>query len=193
MIRNLALAVMLLPLSACVSLGGAEAPASLLTLTSDRMVASGALTEGAMASAIIVDEPEAERRLDVPRIPVQVNDSSIAYVKDAIWVDKPTRLIRQLLIETLSARTGRLVVNGTEAAGANGPRLSGQLVEFGVDAATNEAVMIFDAVRRDGDGKISKRRFEARESVSVIEAGPVGAALNRNANKVAAAVAEWMG
>lgn len=192
MIRNLALACLMLPLAACVSLGGGEPPASLLTLTPDRMVAAGTLTEGAMASAIIIDEPEAERRLDVPRIPVQVNDSSIAYVKEAVWVDKPTRLFRQMLIETLSARTGRLVVNGTEAAGANGPRLSGQLVEFGVDAATNEAVMIYDAVRRDGDGKIAKRRFEAREAVSVIEAGPVGAALNRNANKVAAAVAEWM-
>jgi cholesterol transport system auxiliary component len=63
---------------------------------------------------------------------------------------------------------------------------------MGYDAASSSAVVRFDAVRIDREGKVTTRRFEARETGVVAEAKAVGAALNVAANRVAAEVADWV-
>lgn len=181
-----------LALGACVSFGG-KAPPSLLVLTASNSVANGTAKSGASSDALIVLLPEAPRTLDTNRVPVQIGDSSIAYLKDAVWADKPSRLMQSLLMETIAAKTGRLVLNETDAGGKATQYLSGGLIAFGVDASTLEAVVVYDAVKLVRGVSVDKKRFEVRRPVTAVEAGPAGIALNEAANEVAVQVSDWIG
>jgi cholesterol transport system auxiliary component len=185
-------ATLALSLGACVSFGG-KAPPSLLVLTPVNSVANGTTKSGASADALIVLLPEASRSLDTNRVPVQIDDSSIAYLKNAVWADKPSRLMQALLMETIAAKTGRLVLNETDAGGKASQYLSGGLLAFGIDAASSEAVVIYDAVKLVRGQSVEKKRFEARQLVTAVEAAPAGVALNAAANDVAAQVSDWIG
>ncbi len=178
-------------LSSCLSFGP-KVPATLFDLTPDAAAAPGSGTSGTLESAILVLEPEAEQRLDVTRVPVQIDDANVAYVKDAMWIERPARLFQRLVAETLRARGTRLVLD-TDPGTGNTLRLSGRLLDMGYDARTSEAVVRFDAVRTQPGGRIDTRRFEAR--VPGIESKPaqLGPALDQAANQVAAQVAEWVG
>jgi cholesterol transport system auxiliary component len=187
--RLLALPV-ILSLGACVSFE-TKAPPSMLVLTADNSVTAGAARTASATDALVIHTPEVPRKLDTNRVPVQIDASSIAYVKDAFWADKPARLMQQLLSETVSAKTGHLVLSEVNAGGKAARFISGSLLEFGVDAATNEAVVVFDAVKITRGNPTEKRRFEARRPVAAVEATPVGAALNEAANDVALQIAEW--
>ncbi len=192
-LKNAMLAsAMAFTLGACVSFG-AKAPPSLLVLTANNAVANGTAKSGASSEALIVLLPEAPRKLDSNRVPVQIDDSSIAYLKDAFWADKPSRLMQLLLMETIAAKTGRLVLNETDAGGKATQYLSGSLLEFGIDAAASEAVIVYDAVKLVRGQAVEKKRFEARRPVSTVEPGPSGSALNEAANDVAAQVSVWIG
>lgn len=180
-----------LSLGACVSFGG-KAPPSLLVLTAANSVANGTAKSGASSEALIVLLPEAPRKLDSNRVPVQIDDSNIAYLKDAVWADKPSRLMQLLLMETIAAKSGRLILNETDAGGKATQYLSGSLLEFGVDASASEAVVVYDAVKLVRGQTIEKKRFEARRPVTTVEPGPAGIALNAAANDVAVQVSDWI-
>ncbi len=190
--RPLLLALGCLALSSCVSFGGAKAPPSLLILTPAAKLADGVVKSGLQKEALIVLVPVAPRKLDINRIPVQIDASSIAYVKAAYWADKPARLIQSLLSETIAAKTGRLILDETDAGGQAGSFLSGSLLEFGIDARSNEAVVIYDAVWQERGKAVAKRRFEARSPVGAIDADKAGVALNSAANDVAGEIADWL-
>ncbi len=179
-------------LAGCISFG-AKPPASLLSLTPARTVAAGTAINGDVANAIAVAEPEAPMKLTNTRVPVQVDDTQIAYVKDAVWVDKPTRLFRRLLGETIRAKGNRLVIDNDDAALTPKNQLRGTLIDFGYDARTASAVVTFDAVRDVNGTQVMTRRFSASVPGVTAEAGPVGAALNQAANEVASQVADWVG
>ncbi len=179
-------------LAACVSFG-AKAPPSLLILTATNGVQGGAVQSGATSDALIILLPEVPQKINTNRVPVQIDDSSIAYLKDAVWADKPARMMQLLLMETVSAKTGRLVLNEADAGGKAQQFLTGSLIEFGVDASTMEALVVYDAVKLVRGQVVEKRRFEARAPITSIEAAPAGAALNRAANNVATEVAAWVG
>jgi cholesterol transport system auxiliary component len=181
----------LLTLSACVSFGG-KAPISMLTLKADATVAAGTNKSGMAKDALVVLIPDVPRKLDTNRVPVSIDAGNIAYLKDSVWADKPAVLMQQLLSETLTAKNGTFILNQVETAGKAENYLSGQLVEFGIDASTMEAVALFDAVRIRKGVPIEKRRFEAREGLSKIEPAQASEALNGAANKVASAVADWL-
>lgn len=181
-----------LSLGACVSFG-AKAPPSMLVLTSTSSVTSGTIRSAAANEALVVLMPQSPRKLETNRLPVQIDDSSIAYLKDAVWADKPARLMQLLLMETIASKSGRLVLNEVDTGGKGQQFLSGSLLEFGVDAASMEAVVVYDAVKLVRGQVVEKRRFEAKKSVTVMEAAPVGAALNDAANDVAGQIADWIG
>lgn len=183
---------LLIILGACVSFGG-KAPVSMLVLTSDNVVAAGAARSAAVADALVIQIPQVPRKLDNNRVPVQIDASSIAYLKDAFWADKPARLMQMLLVETVSAKSGNLVLNEVDAGGKATRYLSGSLLEFGIDATTNEAVVVYDMVKMIRGSATEKRRFEARRPVNAIAPAPAGAALNAAANDVASQIAEWAG
>ena len=178
-------------LAGCISFGE-DPPPSLLTLTPTLSAPAGSGTQANSGSAIAVIEPGAPQKLNVTRVPVQIDDSEIAYLKDAVWVEKPARLFQRLLAETIRTRSGRVVVDGEDPAVATTMQLHGTLREFGYDAATSAVVVRFDAIRGGAGDTITTRRFEATVP-AVAEAGSVGRALNDAANDVAGQVAEWIG
>ena len=179
-------------LAGCISFG-AKPPESLLSLTPASSVAAGTAINGDVANAIAVLVPDAPARLDVTRVPVQVDDTQIAYVKDAVWVDKPARLFRRLLGETIRAKGNRLVIDNDDAALTPKNQLRGTLVDFGYDGRTSSVVVTYDAVRDVNGTQVMTRRFSATVPGVTPEAGPVGAALNQAANQVASQVADWVG
>lgn len=192
--KKLALLAPLLALAlpGCISIGS-EPPEQLLTLTPSAMVPAGEVAEGNARTALAVMTPSVTQRLNVPRIPVSTSDSSLAYLADAHWVEKPAQLFRHVLVETIRAEGKRFVVQGGELEYAATTQLTGQLAEMGYDSLSGSVIVRYDAMLALPDGTIRTRRFE--ESVSGIAAEPaaVGEALNDAANAVAADVAEWVG
>ena len=181
-------------LSGCIGLGG-KTPPFLLTLDPEAEPQAGAARTAAEASTLTILIPTAPQKLRTTRIPVQQDDASVTYVKDAQWVEAPSRLFQRLVSETVAARTSRVVLDEGQYLTAPGEQLAGQLMEFGVDARTNEVVVAYQAMLVAAGGKtVTQRRFEAREPIGgKVEAKPVGEALTRAANKVAVDVAGWLG
>jgi cholesterol transport system auxiliary component len=182
-----------LPLSACISFG-AKPPPSLLTLTAAaaRSVNSG-ITVNA-DQAIGVGVPMVPQAIATTRVPVSVNATAIAYVENAIWVEAPARLFQRLLSETITAKTGKTVLDPKQTALLPAMQLNGQLLRFGIDETSSDAVIIYDAVlTRDAGKTVMTRRFEARSKAATITAKPVGEALNLAANQIAGDIATWVG
>ena len=182
-----------LPLAACISFG-AKPPPSLLTIDTTAKVAIGETRSSASSATISIGVPSVPQELSTARVPVHSGGIAVAYLKDAQWVEVPSRLFARLLVDTISVRTGRVVLGARQSQIDPGAQLTGDLRTFGVDAGTNEAVVTFDAALLRGDKPaFEKRRFEVRVPVSKIEPEPVGAALSQAANQVAAQVADWVG
>ena len=178
-------------LAGCISIGE-DPPPALLTLTPDAQIEPGTGPGGEATGALTVMQPEVPGSLSVTRVPVQVDASTIAYLKDAVWVDRPAKLFQTLLVSTLRQRTGRLVLDDVESRAATDIMLRGTLRDFGYDARTGAAVVTFDAIRERG-GRLETRRFTVSIPGVPAEAGPVGSALNEAANRVALDVADWIG
>lgn len=192
--RNAVIATGLtLALSGCISFGG-KPPPTLYSLTPASTAPSGTTISGRLSDAIVVMDPETDQRLAVLRVPVQVDDSNVAYLKNAQWIARPARLFRGLLAETLRAKGSRLVLEGDETEAQGRLRLSGRLRDMGYDARNQSVVVRFDAMKQAGaNGAIEVKRFEAVEPGIGAKPELVGPALNRAANSVAAQVADWVG
>ena len=181
-----------LALSGCLSLGK-DPPDSLLNLTPTRQAAAGTGSTGTAENALAILELQAPQKLNVTRVPVTTSDSSLAYLKDAEWVEKPARLFGRLLADTVRAKGNRLLVGGTDLEFTAASKLSGTLSAMEYDAATGSAIVRFDAVLIGNDSNVTTRRFEATVPGVTPEAQAVGIALNQAANQVANDVAEWVG
>ena len=179
-------------LSGCISFGE-DPPEQLLTLTPQSRIEAGADREGSIGAALAVMEPTTSQRLNVNRVPVSTTDSSLAYLQNAFWVEKPAKLFRSVLAETIRSGGKRFVVDGGDIIYAAPVQLTGELVEMGYDAPSSSAVVVFDAMLMDASGALRTQRFEHRVEGVRAEALDVGRALNEAANAVAADVAEWVG
>lgn len=189
--KRMTASVALLALAGCVSFGG-KVPDQLISLTPQTMAPAGDIGSGQVGQEIIVLDPDTDRRLDVARVPVQINNSAIAYIEGAQWVEKPARQFRRLLAETIRAKTGRIVVEGADFDASGKTVVSGRLIDMGYDARDLAVVVRYDAILEAGDGAIRSRRFEARVPGVTAQAAPVGAALNEAANDIAGQVADWV-
>lgn len=191
--RPVLLAVPLaLALTGCISLGG-DPPASLLTLSSAATAPAGpGVAAGAERPVIAVMAFDTPAKLDVIRVPVAVSDTELAYLKEAFWVEKPARLFRRLVGETIRSRGQAMVIDGDDTTTLATVTLQGTLIDMGYDAQTSSAVVRFDAVRIAKDGTVTTRRFEAKETGVVAETRAVGAALNVAANRIAKDIADWV-
>ena len=190
--RNFAALAALALLGGCISLGG-KAPKLLIGLTSDKAPVAGALPGGKIGDALVVLDPQVDRRLDVLRIAVQVDASQIAYLKDASWVERPARLMRHLLAETIRAKGLHLVLEASDDVTGSKQTLAGRLIDMGYDARSQSVVVRYDAMRSNAKGLIEARRFEAVVPGVSANGPAVAAALNRAANDVAGQVADWVG
>ena len=182
-----------LPLAGCISFG-ATPPDTLMKLEATTQVPVGQVQNSATAKSIVIGVPVTPQSLATQRVPVATSATSVAYVKDAQWTEPPSRLFARVVSDTVSARTGRVVLSPVQAVAEANDDLEGELRTFGLDAATREAVVTFDgALQRAGQPATEKRRFEARVPVTAIDAASTGPALNQAANQVAAEVADWIG
>lgn len=189
--RKLAVLAPALLLAGCLSFGS-EPPDSLLTLTPSATAPAGTGGSSASGSAIALVEFQAPAAIDVTRVPVQVSDTEIAYLKEAVWVEKPARLFRRLIAETIRTRSNRVVVDGDDPGALASNRLTGTLRQFGYDARTGSVVVVFDAVRPGEGSAVETRRFEATVPGVAADVRSVGPALNSAANDVAGQVADWV-
>ncbi len=195
--KRLLVPLLTLALTGCVNIGS-KPPGTLLSLTADAAPAVGTGASGKLSDALVVLEPEADAAVTVLRVPVQIDDAQIAYVKGTMWVERPSRQFQHLLAETLRTRGQRLVVEGgikraDDAGTGSGLRLGGRLLMLGFDARTRNAVVRFDGLKLTGGGKIETKRFEARVPGVKPDGASLGPALNEAANKVAGEVADWVG
>lgn len=183
----------LLPLAAC--LGGGSAPDQLYTLTSAEARPAGAPRTAGQGEAITVTVPTLPQALRTTRIPVYVNDTTIQYLTEAVWVENPGALFARVLGETISARTGRVVLDPSQYSNDPGSRINGTLVKFGLDPNAMQVVIVYDAVlaRSGASGGIVTNRFEARLPVAEATPAAVAPALNQATNQLAAEVAAWIG
>ncbi len=190
---RVALAAMALSglLAGCVSFGP-KPPETLLTMQANNAAPAGTVVDGRPQAALAVFEPTAPRKLDVTRVPVSVSDSSLAYLTDAQWVEKPSRLFQRLLAETIRTKDGRLVIDSGDMQYTAASRLSGQLIDLGYDASARNVVMRYDAVQTMPDGSLRTRRFESVIPNIEPNVASVGPALNQAANAVAGEVAAWV-
>lgn len=180
-------------LSGCISFAP-KPPPQLLTITSNAPFPAGQGQSSATQPTIIIQVPVVSQALAGTRIPVQINDTSIAYVAKAQWVEPPARLFARLLSDTMTSRTGRVVLSVSQFRADPGARLSGELRSFGIDGTTKHAVVAFDgSLMRDDKNVIEKQRFSASVPVGTVDATSSAAALNQAANQVAAQVADWVG
>ncbi len=179
-------------LAGCISFG-AKPPPSLLTLQPATAPPIGQVQTASAGSTITIAVPSVPQEIAGLRVPVRSGATSVAYLKDALWVEAPNRLFARLVADTVTTRTGRVVI-GSRTLTDPGAALTGELRSFGVDADDGSAVVTFDAalVRQSG-AAIEKRRFEARVPTGTVTAVPVGVALNQAANQVAGEVADWVG
>lgn len=178
-------------LSGCVSLGGAEPPASLLTLTAEVAAPAGSAISTSSRDAIALHDLAVPAEIDVLRVPVRIDAANMAYLKDALWVERPGQLLRRLLAETIRVRTERVVLGGSDPLARGALQLRGQVQEFGYDAARSAVVVRIDAMLVGADGSVKQQRFEAVEPGVLAQPAPVSAALNRAANDVARQIADW--
>lgn len=190
-LSGLATAAALL-LSGCVSFGS-KPPPQLLTLTAESRVAAGQSLRNEGMPSLAVMLPEVPRTLATTRVPVQVDATSVAYVKKAQWTEAPRDLFQSLLSETIAADGALFVIEEDQYGLRPDRRLSGDLMDFGIDARSREAVVTYDAVLTASDGGVAvRRRFTARVPVSDISAKRIGPPLSAAANKVAQEVAAWV-
>lgn len=184
---------LILTLPGCISFGG-KPPAQLLSLDAAQKVAPGTVRSAASGTSITVADPEAPKLLDTVRVPVRTTPTSLAYVTDVQWADTPRHLFQRLLSETIAATSNRIVLDPGQYSADAGQRLMGELVEFGLDEASNSAIVTFDAILAGPGGTaITRQRFTASVPVGAkITATSVGAPLNSAANKVATDVAAWL-
>ncbi|MDG2002528.1 MAG: ABC-type transport auxiliary lipoprotein family protein [Novosphingobium sp.] len=179
-------------LAGCISFG-AKLPDQLINLTAQASAPAGEMAASSGAQAIVVRDPETSRMLDVTRVPVQVDASTVAYLEDAVWVERPARLFRAVLAETIRAKGGRMVIEQSDVDMAGKQVLSGRLLFLGYDARDQAVVLRYDALLEASDGEVKTRRFESVIPGIPAEATAVAPALNEAANEVAADVAEWVG
>lgn len=191
MFKTPLLLALALTLPGCLGLGG-KPPPTLFAMTAANAVPAGTVTSGDPRTAIMVMEPETDQRLATVRVPVQIDDTNVAYVKNAAWVERPARLFRALLAETLRGKTNALVLEDSQAAANVGVRIAGRLIDMGYDARSSSVVVRFEAIRSGPTGTVTTKRFESIVPGIVAKPEFVGPALNRAANDVAGQVAAWV-
>ena len=189
--RPLAVAVLALSLTACF--GGKKVPPTLLTLNSSAPLPASIARTAAAGEALTIDVPVISKELNTTRIPALVGPTAVAYIEDLQWVESPDKLFQDLLQETVTRTTSRVVLDPRQAALDPGLTLTGTLSRFGYDTQAGAVVVRYDgALSTAGGTRVETRRFEASVPADGT-ASTVGPALNAAANQVAAQVAAWIG
>jgi len=193
-LRGAAPIALALSLTACMGglLGGGEAPPWLLTLTPQSPAPESVVRTAGPGEAVTIATPVIPKEIRTTRVPVHSGLIAIAYVEDLTWVDTPDRLFQDLLSETVTRMTNRVVLDPNQSALDPGVTVTGSLSRFGYDEQEGMVVVRYDAaMARAGGSAVSTRRFEAREPADGT-AATVAPAINAAANRVAMEAAQWV-
>ena len=173
--------------------GGAKTPPWLLTLTPQAPAPENIARTAGPGEAVTIEAPVIPKEIRTNRMPVHSGPIAIAYVKDLTWVDTPDRLFQDLLTETTTRMTNRIVLDPRQSSLDPGVTVSGNLSRFGYDAQEGMVIVRYDAsMTRSGSAAVTTRRFEAREPADGT-ASSVAPAINAAANRVAMEEAQWIG
>ncbi|MCL6683594.1 ABC-type transport auxiliary lipoprotein family protein [Sphingomonas alba] len=194
MLRVSLAAAMAMSLGGCALLGGGPKPPPwLLTLTPSAPAPTSVVRSANAGEAVTIDVPVIPKELRSVRVPAQVGETAIAYIKDLQWVDTPDHLFQDLLQETVLRTTNRVVIDPKQSTLDPGLVVTGQLLSFGYEAGQGTVLVRYDAALSAAGGtRVETRRFEARAPADGT-AATVGPALNTAANQVANDVAKWIG
>ena len=192
--RVLVATAIALSLGGCALLGGGPKPPPwLLTLTPSAPAPASVVRSANAGEAVTIEVPIVPKELRNVRVPAQVGETAIAYIKDLQWVDTPDRLFQDLLAETVLRTTSRVVIDPKQERLDPGLVVTGQLSSFGYEAGQGNVLVRYDAALSAAGGtRVETRRFEARAPADGT-AATVGPALNQAANEVALQVAQWIG
>lgn len=180
-----------LSLGACF--GGGKTPPWLLTLTPQAPAPGSIARSAGPGEAVTIELPVVPKEIRVTRVPVHEGPIAIAYVKDLTWVDTPDKLFQDLLTETVTRTTNRVVLDPRQSSLDPGMTVTGNLSRFGYDAQERMVIVRYDAaMSRSGTSAVTTRRFEAREPADGT-AETVAPAINAAANRVAVEVGQWIG
>jgi len=177
-----------------VQIGGNDSPPdALLTLRSS--LAGTPIRPADASRTLLIEQPSVPGALQTLRLPVTISDTEVQYLQAANWIEQPSRLFQRLLADTVGARSGVLVLSDRQSDVPSARKLTGQLLEFGLDVRGAPQVRVrFDALLTGADGRpVAARRFEATRPVAAQDAATVGSALNSAANGVADEIAAWVG
>ncbi len=189
--RPLIVVVAALSLAACF--GGKKVPPTLLTLNALAPAPASIARSAAPGEALTIDVPVISKELSTTRIPALVGPTAVAYIEGLQWVESPDKLFQDLLQETVTRTTSRVVLDPRQASLDPGLSLTGTLTRFGFDTASGAVVVRYDgALATAGGTRVETRRFETSVPADGTAAS-VGPALNAAANQVAADVARWIG
>ena len=183
-----------LSLGGCALLGGGPKPPPwLLTLSPSAPAPESVARTAAPGQAVTIEVPVIPKELRSVRVPAQVGETAVAYIKGLQWVDTPDRLFQDLLEETVHRTTSRVVIDPKQSTLDPGVVISGRLSSFGYEAGGGSVLVRYDAAKASSGGAgVETRRFEARAPADGT-ASTVGPALNQAANQVALQVAQWIG
>lgn len=188
-----ALGLVLAGSTGCVRIGS-KPPERLLSISADARIAPGTSQSASAQSALFVELPDAAKTIANQRVAVRASPNAYAYVPKAMWADTPARQFRAVLSETIAAKTGRLVLDPGQYLAQSNQILHGDLIDFGVDAQSNRAIVTYDASLLAPDGQtVRRQRFSATRPVSDIDADSVAGPISQAANDVATQVADWLG
>lgn len=172
--------------------GGAKTPPWLLTLTPQAPAPESVARTAGPGEAVTIATPVIPKEIRTTRVPVHSGPIAIAYVQDLTWVDTPDRLFQDLLSETVTRMTNRVVLDPNQSALDPGLTVTGNLTRFGYDSQEGMVVVRYDAaMARAGGAAVTTRRFEAREPADGT-AATVAPAINAAANRVAMEAAQWI-
>lgn len=199
MTRAIVLAAVL-AVSACGPLvqigGGGKQPDSLFVLRAPPPPPASVAVAVAARQTVLIEQPGVVGTIQTLRIPVIEADTRVGYLVEANWAEQPSKQFQRLLIDTMSARPGVIALGATQIDGRADRRLSGTLVEFGLDmrdASHPQVRLRFDAVLTGPDrALIGVRRFEVTRPVASDEPEVVADGLNLAANAIAGEVAGWV-
>jgi cholesterol transport system auxiliary component len=190
--RALTILLLTLPLAGCISFGE-KPPTHFLSLSADAQRPAGQNMTAQDKNAISVAVPVTAAALRNQHIAVVTADNAVAYLPKALWADVPPNLFRNVLAETIEAKTGRFVPDVRNASITPDTRLGGTLSAFQLVGGQNKVVVVYDAtLAKSGSDLIRTRRFEAVVPTASEQPDSVGAALNRASNIIATDVAAWI-
>ena len=172
--------------------GGAKTPPWLLTLTPQAPAPESVSRTAGPGEAVTISIPVIPKEIRTTRMPVHSGPIAIAYVENMTRVDTPDKLFQDLLAETMTRTTNRVVLDPKQSSLDPGVTITGNLSRFGYDAQEGMVVVRYDAaMARAGGSAVTTRRFEAREPADGT-AATVAPAINAAANRVAMEAAQWV-